>query len=222
MRRAAVTTILLIVPLFLTGCSLKGGAPKTTPTPGASAVSGGSTKSADVPSGTTYLTVAPTALEPTIKANYDLAQAKVKDWHQNAVLYQISAKIPANLAIGQVTEVYTYGSADEAYNWWTLSVSDKTDKSVRAIIPKEDYLGTTLAAVPLQHWKMNYVEALQLAEVNGGSQFRAAHSDTQVTVNLAVGEPKGYLWWSVEYESTAASYKVLVNPSSKEVIAPPK
>jgi hypothetical protein len=220
-RRFISTTLLLIVPLFLTGCSLK--KPKVQTTDSASVspkVSSLVTNSGPYQS-SSYLQIEPSALDEQINANYAQAQEKVKLWHDNAVLYHVAVKFPNDLKPGFATEVYTYGSSDDAYNWWTLNISLTAEKSVRAIIPKEDYLGTTLEPVPLQHWKMNYGEALQLADSHGGAAYRAAHPETKITANLAVGEPKNFLWWSVEYEATAAeTLKILVNPSTKEVITP--
>lgn len=228
MRRILLVTILLIVPLFVAGCGLKPKArPQASPsgrpvtTKSAEPVTGLGKSSTATVNTANYLGVDPASLDASLKANRTLAETKVKAWQSDAVLYHFSAKLPADLTIGQATEVYTYGSAADAYNWWTLNISGKTNKSVRALIPKEDYLGTTLQPIPLKFWQSNYIEALQLAEAGGGADFRSSHPDTQVVISLAVGEPKNYLWWTVEYQSaTSEPYKILINPSTKEIIDP--
>lgn len=216
MRRWLTIISLLVVPFFLTGCGLKKPAKTTLKSPAPTVVTQVS-PSPTAPK-TTLLTLEPTQLDPTFQVNKDLADKKVKDWKADAVLYQVAVKLPPNLSVGQITEVLTYGSPTDAYNWWTMTISEKTGKSIRAIIPKEDFLGTTLQPVPTKFWQINAIEALQLADVNGGAAFRLKHPDAQVTINLAVSQPKNFLWYSVEYETaTAEPLKILVNPSTKEI-----
>lgn len=212
-------TILLMVPFLVTGCGLKQlsqtAKPSSTPSQTASQLTGQTTIAS-----VNYATIDPTTLEETIQQNYQTAEQKVKDWKKDAVLYHFSAKLPSDLGVGKATEVYSYGSPSDAYNWWTYNISGKTGKAVRAIIPKEDYLGTTLVPAPTRFWQTNYVEAFQLAEANGGADFRASHPDALVTINLLVQEPKNYLWWSIEYEAvTSEPFKILVNPATKEVFS---
>ncbi len=216
---------LLIVPFLVTGCGLRreptAGKVQSKTSPVATANTATKTDSsvgATVNESVNYLGIDPASLDSVIKANYQLAEAKVKDWKKDAVLYHFSVKIPSDLTPGKATEVYTFGSPTDAYNWWTMNISGKTGKSVRAIIPKEDYLGTTLNPVPLRFWKSNYIEALQLAEINGGSDFRATHAEAEISVSLAVGQPRNYLWWTVEYHPISGeSFKRLVHPETKEV-----
>ncbi len=218
MRRFWLMALLLVTPFFLTGCSLKSRpkvgllvSPSSTIGPG---------QTIDTTS-VTYLTVEPTSLDAAFTADFALAKQKVEAWQTNAELSYLSIKLPANLALDAATEVFVYGSANDAYNWWTFNISQNTAKAVRAIIPKEDYLGTIVQPIPMQFWKINYVQALQLAEVNGGADWRLTHPDATVTINLAVGQPKNYLWWSVEYESTTSQpYKILINAATKEVVNP--
>lgn len=219
MRRVLLIAILLVVPFFLTGCSLIPSRQKSaTPSPsGAGSVSGGNGGATNLAT-VNYMTVDPSTVTESIAANQQQAANKVKAWKEDAVLHHISVTLPANLEVGQATEVYTYGSASDAYNWWTLNISGKTGKSVRAIIPKEDFLGTELKPIPMQFWKINYVEALQLAEANGGADYRANHPGSTIVLSLAVGEPRQYLWWTVEYQAGDQSFKILVNPATKEVM----
>lgn len=208
---------LLVLPFTLTGCLLKRPAVKpTTPSPEPSLVSAGS-QSVQV-AGLNYLTADPATLAASLKANRDLADEKVKAWQADAELYHVSAKLPPNIALGQATEVYSYGSKNDVYNWWTLNWSGKSGKSVRALIPKEDYLGSELKPIPRQFWKLDYIEAIQLADAAGGADYRARNGDSQIAASLAVGEPKGYLWWTVEYQSsTSDAWRILINPATKEL-----
>jgi hypothetical protein len=66
---------------------------------------------------------------------------------------------------------------------------------------------------------MNYVEALQLAEANGGADFRTTNAGTRVTIFLSNRAPRGWLWWTVEYSAPSGEqFTLLVNPNRGEVV----
>lgn len=222
--RIATISILIFVPLFLTGCSLlpkkKQTGSTATPTPsvelGAAATEG---TTAGSEGGSSYLNIDPTSLDATLKESFNLAESKSKLWRQDAQLVHYSVKIPNGFTIGTITETYSYGSTADPFNWWTITISAKNNKVVRALIPKEDYLGTNYGPIPQRFWKINFIEALQLAEINGGSDYRKGKANVEATATLAISEPKNYLWWAIEYRSsTGDPYKLLINPSTKEVV----
>lgn len=227
MTRNRVMTIglLLILPLFVTGCGLKKNPAKKqagTPSPTASVVAGDVSVTDETGSAATgavsLLSVDPTSLDASIVDHKNQADAKAKAWRADAKITHVSIKVPSDFQVGQATETYTYGSVADPFNWWTVTISGKTNKIVRALIPKEDFLGTGYTAIPTQHWKINYVEALQLAEVHGGAEARKKLLSPETIVTLAVGQPKNYLWWTVEYRSAESDpYRILINPSTKEV-----
>lgn len=221
MRRVLKIVVLLVVPFLLTGCLpkkdtkskpiSKSAGLETSPKPSTSPVT-------TIVEGT-YLTIEPEELAENLAATRQLAEEKVKAWQADAVLYHLSVTLPADLAAGQATEVYTFGSKGDAYNWWTITSSGKTGKSVRAIIPKEDYLGTELKPIPTQFWKINYIEALQLAQAAGGGEYLASYPDARINLGLSVSQPKDYLWWSVEYQaSDQPALRILINPATKEAV----
>jgi hypothetical protein len=211
-----------VLPFFLTGCGLKKNpavTTKTTPSPVTGTIADtASPEPGAVAAGTTLLTIDPNSLTASLNDHLNQADTKAKAWRTNAALTHISVKVPASYAIGAATETYTYGSENDGFNWWTVTISEKTNKIVRALIPKEDFLGTGYTAIPKQFWKINYVEALQLADVNGGADFRSTHPDAETVISLAVNGPKNYLWWMVEYKSGTTVYHLYVNPASKEVV----
>jgi hypothetical protein len=46
----------------------------------------------------------------------------------------------------------------------------------------------------------------------------ACHAFADPTLDLAVGEPRNYLWWNVEYlPEVGESYSLKINPANKEV-----
>lgn len=214
LRIAAITAI----SLTLTGC-LKSKTPDatTTDTTESSTTTDTATSSTDTSTTTTVsdlTTLAATSFDSDLQAHYAQGLAAAKVWHANAVVSYVSVSLGTNLTPRKGNEVYVFGSASDLENWFTYSLSQDTGKSVRAIIPKADYLGDKITPVNTTYWLMNYVQALQLAEQNGGSAFRIANPNPQITVFLSNRAPRGWLWWTVEYRSaTGQSLALLINPN---------
>lgn len=222
-KKLAFAIIAITIPLLLTGCGLKKQEKRivrTSPTPTASSTSTDGDDSTDAVNENSYLGIEPSSVDATVTTNKENADKKAKLWKADAALVHYSVKLPGDFSLNNAVETYTYGSASDAYNWWTIVFSGKTGKSVRALIPKEDYLGTTLQPIDTKFWKSNFVNALQLAEVNGGSDYRDNHEAVETSINLSVGQPKNFLWWKVDYSSSSGTpLEVLINPSTKEVFA---
>lgn len=151
----------------------------------------------------------------------DLTKAKemAVQWQADAKLYHLAMKLPADLSINNSTETFTFGSDKDTNNWWTISISQKSNKYIRAIIPKEDYLSSGLTPAKLDYLNVNYVKAFQLAETNGGKAFRQKNATATVTLNLANGQPKGWLWWVAEYKSAdGETLSVRIDPNLGQVV----
>lgn len=165
--------------------------------------------------------VDPSGLKSGINSNYELSKEKVKSWKENAKLYSASAKIAPTLDPKDVVEIYTYGSPDWSNWWWTISISARSGNYIRAIIPREDYLGTNLQPVAIKYWDLSYVEAFQIAERNGGKDWREKQTELiQTTATLAHSDPSNYLHWVVEYQTISGSEKksVKINAYTGEVV----
>lgn len=188
----------------------------TTPTPSPSE------SATQTPQKNDLTNLDPTSALEEIKSNYNTAELKATQWQSGAVLYSASAKITPTLDWQDVVEVYTFGSNSQPNFWWTISISVRSKNYIRAIIPKEDYLGSNLRTVTLEYWKINYVEAFQIAERNGGKEWREKQKSTnyQITTTLAHGDPKNYLYWIVEYQNSDGSDKktVQINAYNGEVV----
>lgn len=165
-------------------------------------------------------TVDATTFDASITATYDKAEADAKSWKSNAELVMVSVKLPSDLSLNQATQTYTYGSSDETKYWWTYSYSEQTTKYVRALVYREDYLGSSLKAIPKNYWRTNYVEAFQIAQNSGGgADFIANNQNVSVTETLAVSDPKGYLWWLVEYTTPLGNnLSVRINPNDRTIV----
>ena len=210
MQRWRVVTVVTIGVLLLGGCSSK----KDTTTS-----SSATTPSVTEQSASTLKSASATTFDTPIANAVSTAQTKAKLWQDDAVLHYVSVEIPSDLVLNTATDTYVYGSSKDQADWWTYSLSEKSSKAIRAIIPKEDYLGSSISPINTQYWKMNYVEAFQLADANGGSDFRSKHSDAKITLYLSHRDPNQWLWWTVEYKTPAGDlFTLLVNPNRGEVV----
>lgn len=206
--RALRVTGVLLIAFSLTGC-LKSN-PTETPTTEESTTSSQTTEPVTTVSDLTNL--APASFDTDLMTHFTLGKAAARAWKPDAVLSYVSVTL-ATLAPNKGSEVYVFGSASDLDNWFTYSVSQDTGKSVRAIIPKADYLGSQLTPINEAYWSMNYVQALQLAEQNGGATFRISNPNPQMTVYLSNRTPRGWLWWTVEYTGASGETLVLlINP----------
>jgi len=197
--------LLLIITASFFGLSLGCSDEEPSPTP--------TTTESPTPTstGTDITTIDPNSIAEESKANFSLAEKKASEWSNSAVLYAVSIKIPNTLNPSEVVEVYTFGSPAALQNWWTISISVRTGNYIRAVIPKEDYLGSNLIPVARKYWKINYVEALQTAEKNGGKEWRDSISgDIQINETLMHTDPNNYLYWVVDYQTLSGSDKLTV------------
>lgn len=213
-RKGVVKKIIIISGIVLLGLTLTG-CKKTettaTPTPSATVTT------SNLPA-SNLTNVDPTAVDTVVQQNYNLAKVKAQEWKSDAVLVSLSVKLPSDLSVNASDETYVFGSATDTTNWWSFSISEKTSRYIRASIPKEDYLGADVTPINISYWKMNYAKAFQLAEVNGGSAFRAINPSATVTTTLHQTQPRGWLWWDIEYKAGTNSLIIKVNPNTGDVV----
>ncbi len=183
------------------------------------------TETSPEPSPTATLNDAPLATvdasvyDPELTANYEAANTAAQEWNQDAKLAMVSVKLPQDLSVNNSTETYTYGSENAPYYWWTYSLSESTGKIVRALVNKEDYLGTDIQSIPLSYWRTNYIEAFQIADNYGGKEFRQNNQNVTVSLTLSVGQPKNWLWWLVEYKTPIGeSFNIRINPNDQTIV----
>lgn len=197
-----------LIALSLTGC-LKSRTTDNTTTSTAPETTESTTQT---PTVSDLTTLAPATFDTDLTTHFTLGSAAATAWKPDAVISYVSVTLPT-LTPNTGSEVYVFGSASDLDNWFTYSVSQETGKSVRAIIPKADYLGSQLTPINQAYWSMNYVQALQLAEQNGGATFRINNPNPQLTIYLSNRTPRGWLWWTVEYKAASgATLVLLINP----------
>lgn len=219
--RWSTWVLLPVLALVLVGCSGKKAQEQTAATPTDEQVATDTSSDPTVESSDPTLVtgISPSSLNTKVTTNLNLATNAAKDWRADAVLTYASVELPASLKVDSGNEVYVFGSAADSENWWTYSISQTTNKFVRALIPREDYLGGRLDPINIQYWNMNYAEALQLAEQNGGSAWRSQNAGSRVAIFLSQRAPRGWLWWTVEYSAPSGEqFTLLINPNRGEVV----
>lgn len=165
------------------------------------------------------LTADAAAISSLFNSNFNQAQAKAKSWKQDAQLYAVNVKLSKNLGTNQAIETFIFGSSQDTNYWWTDAISENSGNFVRAIVPKEDYLSDVKTAINNNYWKINYLQALLIAEDNGGQAFREQDPESQITLNLYNSQPKGWLWWLVEYKNNSGeSLKIRINAGDQSVV----
>ena len=141
----------------------------------------------------------------------------------DAVLVLVSSKYINSLSntFGLSTNYYIYSSVSKPDYYFLVNVPrNNLDPMKRFLMPVQDFeLDFSVLEIPVKYWKVNYAQALQLAEAQGGAAFRSKHKTFEVSVILA--RPAGkYLNWFITYKATDASgarLQIQIDSNSAEV-----
>jgi len=165
-------------------------------------------------------TVDPDSVVNSAKENYRVAFQKAREWRQDAYFVAFSLKL-TSVELESGNETYVFDSPSDPSNHFVVTIAQKSKRYLRAIIPQTDYLGAGLLPVDAKFWKISYAGALQIAEKNGGYEFRDSHLDWTLELTLKRDEPNGWLWWFVEYgqKDQSNSLTVQINAYTGEVIS---
>ncbi|MCX6812574.1 MAG: hypothetical protein NTW79_03055 [Candidatus Berkelbacteria bacterium] len=155
--------------------------------------------------------------DDAIKTELATADAQSVIVDKKATLCAVDVDLPQTLANGSGNSIFGYNLSVDKINNWTISISNTSGKFLRALVPKTDYLGT-LSAINRSFWKINYVFALQIAEKNGGQDFRNLKTITDVDLTLKNGGPNSWLYWYVTYNAGADVKTVQIDANTGVVI----
>ncbi len=156
--------------------------------------------------------------EVMTKTLANLAKTKIlaASWQDDAVFTAYNFNVPANLSPNSVVETFIFGSAKDADNWWTCSVDSK-GKTLRAIIPKDDYLGSNLSPISEQYLKISYSEALKTADDKGGIVFKSQYPDNSEVLTMTQSAPNNWLWYVIEFKSTDKNQKIRISANDGNI-----
>lgn len=190
----------------------------STPTQTETSSTAGGTKSTSPSiSGESILAADPGVIAEKSKKRFTDAQSRLAAWSlwkNNAQFAGLFISFDQNLIVDSANEIYVFDSTDDANHHFTISVSQSSGNSLRALVPKADYQGALLP-IKTEFWQSNYVDAVQFADKNGGSDFMKANDVIAVDVNLLRTAPNDYLYWVVTYKTLDTSSYLTVKMDAK-------
>jgi hypothetical protein len=145
-----------------------------------------------------------------IKTELALADAQAKIYNPGEVLSAIEIILPADLKPRTGQSTYIYSAPNDSTFNYTITITQNSINFLRSIVYKEDYFGS-VTTINQNSWKLNYVEAIKVAEENGGKEWRSSHSLTKVRLVLKNAEPKGWLYWFVYYQSEEKTLQIQID-----------
>lgn len=150
------------------------------------------------------------------KANFEKAKTAALAWKNDAALFAYQIKIPYDFEPLSVIETFIFGSPAEAQYWYTYSINSE-GKSIRSLVFKRDYIGENISPVQENFWNKSYIEAINIAEENGGEDFRTKNQNAQINMVLSQSQPKNWLWWVVIYQGSDSDLKVRISANDGKV-----
>lgn len=161
--------------------------------------------------------VDPTLYDEPVKSEFATARAKAEEVDPKYQLASISVEIPASLGLKSANSRYIFVKDKDTVNNWTITFAADTGNFIRALIPKDDYIGNP-PAIDTKLWKFNYVTALQITEKDGGKTWRENNELRGITLTLKHGDPNNWLSWSVNYQGSSGGFVRKIDANSGKII----
>lgn len=155
--------------------------------------------------------------DPITRKELEIANAKAIEAKADNLLAAIEINIGSDLQAAGVNTRYIYNAKSDPKNNWMITVSQNSGSFIRALVPKDDYIGE-VPTMNTKLWKYNYVTALQLAEKNGGLSWRESNTLTGVKLTLRHSGEKNWLLWIVEYSGSSANLTIKLDANSGKVV----
>jgi len=118
---------------------------------------------------------------------------------------------------GLSTNYYIFSTPNDPRFYYMVNVSRDGSRPKRFLMPKEDFeFDFSVIAIPLDQWKINYAQALQAAEQQGGERFRTQYPNFKATATLAIPVTQKLAWY-ITYralDGSGATFKVTVDAAS--------
>jgi len=128
----------------------------------------------------------------------------------------VEVNIGADMKKESIVTRYAFSTAKDTRNNWVYTTDQSNGSFLRALIPKADYLGE-IVPINISLWKYNYISALQLAEKNGGKDWRSNNTLQEITAILKESADLKKLYWTLEYKSADSSYVSVIDATTLEI-----
>lgn len=158
----------------------------------------------------------PSEFDELVKTQYASGRKKAEEINPNYKLSAIQIILPS-LEINVGDTRYIFSSPTDSQNNFTITFSNTSNNYLRAIIPKDDYLGD-LAIMDTSLWKFNYVTAIQIAEKAGGKEWREKNGLSSVEILLFQDTSLNILKWTVQYDNGSQDFSININASNGKIV----
>ncbi len=160
----------------------------------------------------------PADFDTEVKNELTLANSKAIEVRPDFKLSMIEVNIDKDLSVNSINTRYIYSSPSDTTNNWVITISASNQSYIRALIPKDDYVGN-ISSFDIASLKYNYVTALQLAEKAGGLTWREKNTLTGVKLTLKNFGTASQLAWSVEYDANEGTKTINLDATNgKEIV----
>jgi hypothetical protein len=166
---------------------------------------------------TNLTNVDPTDFDSVVSNELDLASSRARAVNSGYQLSAVIVELPGDLMPSRGASRYVFSTDKDKQNNWTITISQDSGNFLRSIIPKEDYLGD-LVPINAKYWKFNYVTALQIAEKNGGLDWREKNNLSSLKLTLSHTAPNNWLTWTVDYSGVGISLTKVIDANSGKII----
>jgi len=167
-----------------------------------------------------FLTQDPASFDEQFNLFKNQANELAIAYRKDAKLVYVRVKIPAGFNSSLFQYTFVYDSNSDQQNHWVITFEKNADNFIRAVIPKQDFLGSDLKQILPLYWKTNFVTALQKAEPVIGEAFRREHgNDYKIELDLGRKGDES-LTWTCEYSTLdgVTTQSVKISAESGEII----
>ncbi len=157
-----------------------------------------------------------TEYDETIKKEYASAKSKAEQANPGNKLCAIQIDL-SSLELKAGDTRYIFSSESNTQDNWIITFSRISGNFVRAAIPKNDKFGE-LTPINTALWKFNYVTAIQIAEKNGGKDWRNENGFSKAEVYLEYFSESIPLVWNVKYYSGEDSFFITIDSATGNIV----
>lgn len=202
----AILLIIIIVWSFLSNKNSANKAATDQSTSGSTAISTASD----------LTTADPSDFDNIAKAELLSATKYAVEFNPDFKISVVEVQIGANLQKDSIVTRYAFSTPKDVRNNWIYTTSQNNGSFIRALIPKADYLGD-IVPINMTLWKYNYISALQLADKNGGSDWRSKNTLQSITGTLKESADLKKLYWTLEYKAADNSYVTVIDATTLQI-----
>jgi hypothetical protein len=161
-------------------------------------------------------TVDPSDFDEVAKGELLAATKYAVEFNPEFKISVVEVQIGATLQKESIVSRYAFSTTKDVRNNWIYTTDQSNGSFLRALIPKADYLGD-IVPINMTLWKSNYIAALQLADKNGGSDWRSKNTLQSITATLKESADLKKLYWTLEYKGSDSSYVAVIDATTLQI-----